>query len=202
MPKQTFYNLPVEKQTLLLKISKEEFSKKLFSDVSINKIIKDCGISRGSFYMYFNDKEDLYQYLIKTVHENLFKGIKEILNKNKGDLFETFEELFEKITNKCGNENQFMQKVFLNAHSKNEDQILKNRECNEKEGLIEELIKQVDFKKINSEVNIKSLLKLHFIILSHSVVRFIKNKDKKEEIKNEFLDELKIIKNGYKEDKW
>ena len=30
-----------------------------FSEISINKIIHEANISRGSFYQYFNDKYDL-----------------------------------------------------------------------------------------------------------------------------------------------
>lgn len=201
MPKQTFYNLPIEKQMLLLKASKEEFSKNLFTEVSINKIIKDCGISRGSFYMYFDDKEDLYHYLIKTVHENLFKGVIEIIRKNDGYLKKSFEELFERITDKCNNDNQFMQKVFLNANYKNEDQVFMKKDCNSKDEFMDELLKEINIRNIKKEIDMKILLRLHFMTMSHNIVHFIKDKENKETIKKEFSAQLSIIEMGYKEEK-
>ena len=49
MPSQTFFNLSKEKQEALLEAAKTEFTKVTFHDASINQIIKEAGISRGSF---------------------------------------------------------------------------------------------------------------------------------------------------------
>ena len=48
-------NLPKVKQERILEAAKKEFSEAMFSDVSINRIVKAASISRGSFYMYFSD---------------------------------------------------------------------------------------------------------------------------------------------------
>ena len=49
MPTQTFFNLPKKKQELLLKSARNEFTNTSFENASINQIIKEAGISRGSF---------------------------------------------------------------------------------------------------------------------------------------------------------
>ena len=54
-------NLPAEKQEKLLEAATREFSHRPFNEASINQIIKEAGIPRGSFYMYFQDKEDLFR---------------------------------------------------------------------------------------------------------------------------------------------
>lgn len=66
MPKQLFFDLPEEKHNKIKASSLDEFSKCQFHEASINQIIKLAGISRGSFYQYFEDKEDLYFYLIES----------------------------------------------------------------------------------------------------------------------------------------
>ena len=53
MPSDTFLRLNDDKKRKLLEASFKEFSLNNFNDVSINRIIKEAGISRGSFYMYF-----------------------------------------------------------------------------------------------------------------------------------------------------
>lgn len=64
MPKQTFFNLEKNKQKILEEAAITEFGIKGYVEASINKIIKSAQISRGSFYSYFLDKNDLYQYVI------------------------------------------------------------------------------------------------------------------------------------------
>ncbi|MGN1132683.1 MAG: TetR/AcrR family transcriptional regulator, partial [Ruminococcus sp.] len=54
MIKKTFYNLPQAKQDRILASIKKEFDKAPLDKISINSIIKDAGISRGSFYQYFD----------------------------------------------------------------------------------------------------------------------------------------------------
>jgi TetR/AcrR family transcriptional regulator len=67
MPKETFHNLPTEKQELLFKACVKEFSAVPYSQASINQIIKHANISRGSFYQYFNDKWDAYEMMFQRI---------------------------------------------------------------------------------------------------------------------------------------
>ncbi len=65
MPYYTFFNLPEEKREAILDIVIEEFSDNDYKNVSISRIVKRAGIAKGSFYQYFEDKKDLYLYLIE-----------------------------------------------------------------------------------------------------------------------------------------
>ncbi|MFW6182334.1 MAG: TetR/AcrR family transcriptional regulator [Chloroflexota bacterium] len=69
MPKQTFFNLPAEKREGILDVAIEEFAQNDYSNVSISEIVKRAGIAKGSFYQYFEDKEDLYAYLLGLMAE-------------------------------------------------------------------------------------------------------------------------------------
>ena len=79
MPTSTFLNLPEDKQTRLMDAASREFSEKPFNEASINKIIQEAGIPRGSFYMYFQDKEDLFRYLVHGYVEQLLMVREEAL---------------------------------------------------------------------------------------------------------------------------
>ena len=92
MPSDTFLRLNDEKKKKLIDASFKEFSLNNFNDASINRIIKEAGISRGSFYMYFIDKKDLYFYLLEQYGEILVNNMKRDLIKNKGDLFKMFQD--------------------------------------------------------------------------------------------------------------
>lgn len=64
MPKETFFNLPEEKRAHITNIAIEEFAENEYADVSISRIVARAGIAKGSFYQYFEDKEDLHSYLL------------------------------------------------------------------------------------------------------------------------------------------
>jgi len=73
MPKPTFYRLPQEKRIALLDSAKKEFQTYLLKDASINRIIQKAGISRGGFYLYFENIEDIYFYLLDECIDNYMK---------------------------------------------------------------------------------------------------------------------------------
>lgn len=93
MPSKTFENLPEAKRKRIIEASVKEFSMVSFEKTSINKIIKDAGISRGSFYMYFKDKYDLTAYLFKVSQDYLMDEIKGIGLTVSGKLDEFILEL-------------------------------------------------------------------------------------------------------------
>lgn len=69
MPKATFNNLSDDKKRRIFDAAVKEFSTQRFSQASINQIVKEAGIPRGSFYQYFNDKEDLFLYMFTEIAE-------------------------------------------------------------------------------------------------------------------------------------
>lgn len=79
VPKETFHNLNDEKKLRIFEAAVHEFASHNFSEASINRIVKAAKIPWGSFYQYFNDKADIFTYVmdkimveIKTVeHKNL-----------------------------------------------------------------------------------------------------------------------------------
>lgn len=98
MPKQTFYNLSEEKKNIIINAAKKEFSENNFYEATIKKIIKDAGIPRGSFYQYFDSKEDLFLFLFHQGADIYIKDVKEVLEHKKLDLFEMHLLIFDIVT--------------------------------------------------------------------------------------------------------
>lgn len=65
MPKQTFYNLPEEKRERIVNVAIEAFAENDYAAVSISQLVEQAGIAKGSFYQYFEGKEDLLGYLLE-----------------------------------------------------------------------------------------------------------------------------------------
>src|SRR6056297_3074817 len=65
MPKATFMNLPGEKRDRIMTIAYKEFSANDYRKASLSKIVEKAGIAKGSVYQYFENKLDLYTYLVQ-----------------------------------------------------------------------------------------------------------------------------------------
>lgn len=67
----TFYNLPAEKRKRIVESALDEFSSFHYDKTSVNRIIRNAGIAKGSFYQYFENKDDLYAYCLLAIYECL-----------------------------------------------------------------------------------------------------------------------------------
>jgi AcrR family transcriptional regulator len=77
MPKQTFFNLPDEKRKTIINAAVDEFMEYGLENASTNRIVANSGISKGSFYQYFEDKQDVFMYLLTVLEQEkveYFKG--------------------------------------------------------------------------------------------------------------------------------
>ncbi len=110
MPSQTFFRLPDNKRERLLNASREEFMQVKFSDASINKIIANAEISRGSFYQYFTDKSDLFEYLLDEVKVRLQSLFNVCLENSNGDIFDASCLFFDLFFENCNEEDDFLTK--------------------------------------------------------------------------------------------
>ena len=84
MPKQTFLNLPEEKRLAVVNAAINEFAEYGFKAASINRIVANSGISKGSFYQYFDDKMDVFKHLLDMLGEEKKKYFKDRHPPNKG----------------------------------------------------------------------------------------------------------------------
>ncbi|HET9908766.1 MAG TPA: TetR/AcrR family transcriptional regulator [Anaerolineales bacterium] len=67
MPKPTFFNLPEEKRETIFKAAVEEFAEYGLENASTNRIVKNSGIAKGSFYQYFEDKQDVFMHMLAVI---------------------------------------------------------------------------------------------------------------------------------------
>ena len=86
MPTQRFMKLKEEKKQAILEAAVHEFSRVPYSSASINQIIKEADISRGSFYTYFEDKDDLMRYMLRGMREHFRERVM-LLLKEMGSPF-------------------------------------------------------------------------------------------------------------------
>lgn len=98
MVKLAFEKLPTEKQDTIIQAAIQEFSDYPYAEASINRIIKAANISRGSFYLYFNDKQDLFHYLLEQLFiQPLANKMAEQTTYSKANIFDYTAFLFQQL---------------------------------------------------------------------------------------------------------
>jgi len=88
MPRETFFNLADEKREHIVDIAIEEFAEYDYQNVSISRLVQRAGIAKGSFYQYFEDKEDLFRYLLALAAEEKQAFLSEPPPDPQMDIFE------------------------------------------------------------------------------------------------------------------
>lgn len=199
MPKKTFFNLPIEKRKAMIQVLKNEFSRVPLSEASIANIVKEAQISRGSFYQYFEDKEDAYFYLLE-------KGLKETkekfnlyLKESQGDLAAAFVSLFkEMLVGFRDEENvKFFRNTFLNMNHEIERTFTRQIEMNKNNFGIEH---NIDFLKLNiayeDENEVKRVINIFGIVTLQNLIEVFAKEIPYNEAIEEYLKDLNLLKKG------
>ena len=93
MPSQTFHKLADAKRKKFLKEAYKEFAIHSFEAASITNLVKTLSIAKGSVYQYFNNKEELYTYLINDADRQLEQLIDKACAYNGEDFFDWYTKL-------------------------------------------------------------------------------------------------------------
>ncbi|MEC9490409.1 MAG: TetR/AcrR family transcriptional regulator [Halanaerobiales bacterium] len=205
MPKQTLFNLSQSKQQRIIEAAVEEFAAHPYLKTSINRIIDQADISKGSFYQYFENKKDLYKYIIDQASAAKMKFLgQKLQDYQKLDFFELLRKLFiasiqfkreyplySKIGNWLlnGNNERLKEEIYSESRPKSNEFF---------EQLLEEAVKKGE---VDSEIDIKftAFMLTDFTI---SIVNyFFENHDPNnlDEIMDYVDKMLYIIKNGMAE---
>lgn len=95
MPKQTFVNIPVEKQENIIQVGEQLFSEYFYEHVDVRMIVNACKIPRGSFYAYFQNIEDYYFTVIEALQKKRVERIQKITSDDALDYFTVLKEIYE-----------------------------------------------------------------------------------------------------------
>lgn len=199
MPKQTFYNLKDDKREKIEQALIKEFSQASFEKSSISNIIMEAKIPRGSFYQYFEDKEDAVSYVIDKFIKQGKEKIYNSLIINKGDIFQTSIDLYNhllEIMSKNKNLNLF--KNILQELRKNNINIFEdNTEKIYNRKTIAKLINKNELN-LEKEEDLSYFLKILNVITRNVAIEVLSNKIEVDKGREILTKELEILKRGMK----
>ena len=197
MPTQRFLNLSDRKKQLILKAALEEFSTETFDKASINKIIQRAGISRGSFYTYFTDKEELLRYAMEEIRNQVLTLWIQLIDQSGGDLFAGCNSLILRIREACRDgQMQNLHRNFFAAGSLMD--VMGPPDETEMLGNAERVLGHLDRKRyrIGSGQDFQRLINLIGGSIGSCILRSMVQPGREEEILADFRAELEILKYG------
>ena len=87
-----FHSLETEKQERIINAALKEFARNGYDKASTNEIVKEAGISKGSLFNYFNNKKELYLFLLDYVAK-VIEQIYDEVDWNEPDFFARVRQL-------------------------------------------------------------------------------------------------------------
>lgn len=184
----------------ILKSARSVFTQKGFHQSSISDIIRDTGLSRSTFYLYYKSKEEIFAVLVHQLYQDLLEdlillnkevklnsvNVKKNIEKNLISLFKTLyhhQDLIKIIIEPPTNNNlefdeiiKKYQKIFLKA--------------------IEDILERGRKYKILKIENIHIASLLIFGAVKEIVRNWNHKKIKEEDLEKEILEILEILQNG------
>lgn len=199
MPTETFLNLHNEKKNKITAAIKKEFARVPFEKVSINKIVQDADISRGSIYMYFEDTMDMVTYVLSSYHDEVTSIIKESLKQNSGNIFAVFNDIL-KFTAEFGTAKENLalcMNIFSNQTVQNEI-LLQFANCSRTKDYYLWFMQYVDTRNLNiqSTKDVYDIIEILVSVTQRATVDIFLHIEDKDEILEDYKNKIAILKRG------
>jgi len=197
MPKETFLKLSKEKQQKVINAAKKEFARAPIENVSIKNIVEEADIARGSFYQYFESKEDLLIYILRENSEKLNTKLKDKVKETNGDIFKLYIFLYDSMIEEFTNnpDQELFKQIFINLKSSDENVFDLVRKTKPQD--IIEYYEQIDKNnlKIENHEDLVIICDMLNVITRRALIKNFKNKSK-EDCRKMFLKEIEYLKYG------
>ncbi|WP_343842193.1 TetR/AcrR family transcriptional regulator [Salinibacillus aidingensis] len=196
----TFFNLPDHKRKKLIDAAEKEFARVALFEASIANIVKTAGIPRGSFYQYFQDKEDLYFYLLDKKLDESKRYFVSILDHHNGDIFEAMVDMYHKFLVMMPDEEEhnFIKNALLYATNKVENSFTSIFDSTYDNNHYYKVIESINREKlkVKEDEDLLSILQVMSAVAFHNIIVKLSNKLSDDEATEQFKVQMELLKHG------
>ena len=179
---------PVQKRSLdklntILAVSKELFAKKNYFNVTTNEIAKEAGISIGTLYSYFSNKEEILSLILKDYNESFIVIFNQLNTSENLELFSSdYKGWIEKLIDNLISleDKEFHAQIEMLSYSIPEVKEIQDQHNDKMKELTYQCLKHyVDNKEIT---NLKSISNILFNFITSIVDEILYSSHSDEEI--------------------
>ncbi|TYS18546.1 TetR/AcrR family transcriptional regulator [Rossellomorea vietnamensis] len=200
MPKLTFFNLPENKRKVLIDAAENEFARVPLHEASIANIVKSAGIPRGSFYQYFENKDDLYFYLLDEKLKEGKEHFLTMLEVHNGDIIEAVIDMHHNFLIMMPDEEEenFIKNALLYATHKVENSFRYMIDSTHDHEHFKKMLELVNKELVNvrKDTELVPVLQIIAAIAFHNLIDKLSRKLSDEEAIKHFRVQMELIKNG------
>lgn len=200
MPTDVFFRLTPVKQQHIIEAIKEEIARVPFQEFSIYNVVRSCGISRGSFYQYFANKEDIMIYLISSYNRDILDKFMQSLKEHDGDFFIALEDGYRFMVRMlCYKESKAYRKhLFCNAEFYEKLWTDHNFSV-EKYPVFLEVLHLINMDKLNldDQEELQILIEICMASVVKECINLLMINETEEIACERFMKKLKLLKKAY-----
>lgn len=202
--------IPEDKKEKIIEVSLKEFAEKGYDKASTNTIVKESGISKGLLFYYFENKKNLYLYIVDYCMDMVMGRFEKSTETMSNDFFKRVME-FGLMKIEIANQYPYIYDVVFEAFINIPDPVK-----SEMEEKYAEIIKKtmpivmsnIDYSMFRCDIDINKVIEYIFLAFEGIQKKYITQyKGKKEdiisnmgEIMKEYDLYIEFMKNGvYKE---
>lgn len=204
MPTPTFLRLNPEKKDRILRAAFKEYARVPVNEVSIKNIVEGAGIPRGSFYAYFDGKEDLSDYLLKEYRDQFRSYAKEVFDQYDGDLFLSMTHLYQQLLRQClESENDYLKMTFLNMRSGVDGNVFECQKQEQQSDVFMQIVsKMVNTKnlRLEREGDLYEIIELTIMLIRHQLSKAMRYEPDYEAACIHFSKKMELLKRGVERD--
>lgn len=185
----------VSRKEQIMEVAKELFAGKDYYEVTLDEIAKEVGIAKGTLYLYFKSKADLFIKVFTKILDKVISDLRDIINSG-GDLTNTLSLIFNYYENSIRKDKYFnrfgrIHRNLYNELSKDVSREVKKTILTRIESLENETIDFLAGHLQESKINLNDLFQI-LVAISFEISR-----SKSETIKDTALS---LILNGIKKE--
>ena len=205
MPTERFRRLPEEKKSAIYRSLQKEFARVPFEQASINRIVQDASISRGSFYTYFADKYDALCYVMEETLETVRQHCGEVLRDNRGEYLGMIRSLFEYLVTHMQSTGELLNIVKNMAHDMPDSLVLRygEEELKEPDGIHKASFSQWVMDhiahsrlRVQSKSELNAMVELGYLVLLRHICEYYRHPERLDSIRIMLDLDLDIIRRG------
>ncbi|MBB6447221.1 TetR/AcrR family transcriptional regulator [Bacillus benzoevorans] len=157
-----FLRLDSEKQDRIVNAVMKEFAQKGYERASTNEMVKEAGISKGLLFHYFQNKKQLYLFLVDYCYDMVVAEFYKKIDLTEPDFFKRIREAVHikmEMLTQYPDIFKFMEEAFLEDAAEIKPELeKKKREMTDIN--MGKFFEGIDYSKFRADVDLKIVLKI------------------------------------------
>ncbi|MDA3851134.1 MAG: TetR/AcrR family transcriptional regulator [Spirochaetaceae bacterium] len=157
-----------KRKRAILRKSLSLFAREGYKNTSLSHLAEACDISRPTLYLYFSDKDEIFQYALKSFTDDMYRKYKNITGNSGKSYCHLIFRIYADIVDKCGANSDFLVSLvdFVmqeNKSGKGFSDLIRRRTVRLEyllSRLLSQAVKQGELKKINVRDTVDHMFRL------------------------------------------